>query len=335
MKRFLQVFSQNKARIAAIAALASVSFASNAQALDQLRLRLEAIAEGYHAHFFIGKERGYYRDEGIDLTIAEGQGSVNVLKLISEGTDVIGRADYGTMVKAVGQGVSVKAIFGEMQDSPICIISRADAPVKTPADMAGKLIAMAPVESSAQLFPILLTASKVDPKSLNVVNPAIGAKNVLLLQKRVDAIAGYSNIHPAQLKAGGLDTINFRFADYGVGTLSNGLVANVKFLAEKPDLVKRFLRATVRSYAEAMKHPDEAVDIMLKQYPIRAKERDVYIQMLKDTFPLLHTKANQGHPIGWMADADWARTQDILVEAGGIPAKQPLDRYYTNEFVPQ
>ena len=318
-----------------IVAVCSTAFALSAQAADALRLRLEAIAEGYHAHFFLGVERGYYRDEGIDLTIAEGQGSVNVLKLISEGSDVIGRADYGTMAKAVGQGLAVKAIFGEMQDSPICIISRADAPIKTPAEMAGKLIAMAPVESSAQLFPILLTASKVDPKSLNVVNPAVGAKNVLLLQKRVDAIAGYSNIHPAQLKSGGLDTVYFRFADYGVGTLSNGLVANVKFLAEKPDLIKRFLRATVRSYQEAMKHPDEAVDIMLKQYPIRAKEREVYIGMLKDTFPLLHTKNNDGHPIGWMAEADWAKTQDILIETGAIAAKLPLDRYYTNDFVPR
>jgi NitT/TauT family transport system substrate-binding protein len=334
MKRTIKACGGGAILQLAILALAGGVLPTSADAADSLRFRLEYVAEGYHAHFFLALERGFYADEGIDLTIAEGQGSVTLLKLISEGQDVIGRADYGTMAKAVAEGFSVKAIFGEMQASPICIVSPADAPLAAPADLVGKLLAMAPAESSAQLFPPLLAANNVDPKTVNIVNPAIGAKNVLLLQRRVDAIAGYSNIHPVQLRAAGLDTVYFQYADHGIQTLSNGIIANTDFLDENPDLVRRFLRATRKGYDETMKDPEAAVDALLKHYPLRATEREVYIGMLKNTFPLLHTPNNQGQPIGWMADADWAETQRILLETGAITQEQPLDRYYTNAFVP-
>src|ERR1041384_319963 len=135
----------------------------SAQAQSKLNLRLDYSIYGTHAAFYLGVEKGLYKAEGIDLTIAEGSGSGTTARL-AQGSDPVAFLDFGTMAKGVGSGMPIKAILGVHQRSPMMILSHADAPVKGPKDLEGKVIAMSPSESTAQMFPVLLAAAGVDPE---------------------------------------------------------------------------------------------------------------------------------------------------------------------------
>jgi NitT/TauT family transport system substrate-binding protein len=311
-----------------------LGLAGSAAAQDKVSFRLDWTVFGVHAPYFLALDQGYYKQENLDVKISEGQGSATVVKLIAQGTDPIGLVDYGVMAKGVAQGLPVKAVWGMTQNNPIIIISHADNPVKTPKDLVGKMIAFAPAESSAQLFPGLLAAAGVDRNQINIVNPAFAAKIALFRQKRVDAITGALNLQVPQLEAEGYKVHYFRYADYGVNNLTIGVVVNTAFLTSNPDVVKRFLRATTRGWTEAQKSPEKAVEAIFKSYPQYREQKAVMIRQLELSIPDLQTPNTKGKPLGWMAREDWERTQEMLVKYMGLEKPMAVQEYYTNDFIP-
>ncbi len=323
-----------RAVVALVAACALAMPAGAEQAREKLGFRLDWTIYGTHAPFFLALERGYYAEEGIDLRISEGQGSATVAKLIAQGSDPLGFVDFGTMAKGVVQGLPLKAVLGINQSSPMIIISHADNPIRTPQDLVGKVIAMAPAESTAQVFPALLAAAGIEANKISVVNPAVGAKNALFLQRRADAMPGYVNVQVAQLEAQGARLVYMRYADFGVNTLSNGIVANTQFLAGNGALVRRFLRATARGWAEAQKDPAAAVEAVLKRYSHLRDQKSVLLRQLELSFPTLQTPNTRAKPFGWMSVEDWRQTQQILLKYAGLEKEVPPETYFTNEYVP-
>ncbi len=168
----------------------AVISADPAAAQNKLNLRLDWSFYGTHSAFYLGIAQGLYKAEGIDLTIGEGSGSGNTAKLLAQNTDSVAFLDFGTMTKGIGTGMPIKGVLGVHQRSPMMILSHADTPVNSPKDLEGKVIAMAPAESTAQMFPVLLSANTVDAAKISVLAPATGAKTAMFLQKRVDAITG-------------------------------------------------------------------------------------------------------------------------------------------------
>lgn len=304
---------------------------SSAEPLD---FRLDWSLQGTHSPFFLAKERGYFADEGLEVNILEGQGSATVVKLVASGSaEPIGFADYATMMKGVQQGAPVTAVFGINQKSPMIILSRADNPVPTPKDMEGKIIAMAPAESTAQVFPALVAAQGVDESAINVLNPAVGAKMALLLQGRVDAITAGLNGQVPQVEAKGLEVSYFLFADHGVNTLNNGIIVNNEFMKSNPEMVRGFLRAIQKGWQDAIEDPEAAIAAILAENPDRENEREVFERQLELTFETLSTSNTEGHPLGWMAAEDWEATQKLLHEYAGLPETRPVETYFTNEYI--
>ncbi len=303
-------------------------------ARDRVSLRLDWTIYGTHAPFFLALERGYYAEEGIDAKIAEGQGSATVLKLVAQGQDQFAFVDYGTMIKGVAQGLPVKAIFGIQRSNPMVIISHADNPVRTPQDLVGKVIAMAPAESTAQIFPALLAATGVEAGKISVVNPAVGAKSALFLQRRADAMTANINVQVAQLEAQGARLVYMKYADFGVNTMGHGIVAENRYLAANGPLARRFLRATARGWSEALKDPEAAVEALLKSFPQYRDQKAVLLRQFELTLPTLETPATKGKPLGWMSAEDWKATQEILVKYAGLDRPLPVEQYFTNEYLP-
>ena len=189
------------------AALAAFGFSTlllgtGVQAQTQISFRLDWSLYGVHAPFFLAKEKGYFEDAGLEVTIHEGQGSATVMQLVAQGRDQIGLIDYSTMLYGVAEGLPIVAV-GSVVSDMIGVVSPADAPIKSPKELVGKVIAYAPSESSGIALAALLAKEGVDPKQISVLNPAVGAKNALFLQGRADAIPANVNVQPAQLEAQG------------------------------------------------------------------------------------------------------------------------------------
>ncbi|MNL43559.1 NMT1/THI5 like protein [compost metagenome] len=136
------------------------------------------------------------------------------------------------------------------------------------------------------------------------------------------------------MEARGLETNYFSFSDFGVNTLSIGIVSNPEYLASNKDIAKRFLRAIKRGIEDAQKDPDAAVAAAISALPQYEAQREVLLKQLKLTFGLLTTPDTTGKPLGWMSEADWQRTQRALVDYGGVKAVRQVSDYFSNDFIP-
>ncbi|MFN8701456.1 MAG: ABC transporter substrate-binding protein [Rhodospirillales bacterium] len=321
------------AKILAAFAFAAVVAGNSALAQTPLSLRLDWSVYGTHAAFYYGIDRGLYKAEGIDLSVGEGSGSGTTARLLAQGTDPVAFIDFGTLAKGIGSGMPIKAIFGVHQRSPMAIISHANAPIRTPQELEGKVIAMAPAESTAQMFPVLLSAAKLDPAKVSVLSPAAGAKVALFLQRRVDAITGVTYFHLPTFERDKVAVHYFTYGDFGVSALEGGVAANDAWLAANPELARKFVKATQTSFLAAKSNPTAAVDALIKLRPEQARNRESLIRQLQISMESTSTAATAGMPFGRMAERDWQQMVDQLVESKQVPAPIPLDRLFTNAFV--
>jgi NitT/TauT family transport system substrate-binding protein len=310
----------------------SAPFVRQAKASTPISFRLDWAIYGSHAPFYLALGEKMFEKAGLDVSIGQGQGSATVAKIVGHGDDPIGFIDFTSTIRAVEQGIPLIAI-GRVISNVMCVISHADAPIRTPKELEGKVVAYAPSESTGQMLAALLQRSHVDPSKVNVLNPATGAKNAVFLQKRADAIPANVNVQVAQLEGQGAKLYYFLFSDFGVEMMNNGIVANTTWLQQNRDAAKAFVRTSMDAFSAAKKDPDKAIDLLIKQVPEQARNRSVLRRQLDLTFPSLETRATKGKPLGFMAEEDWRQTQDLLLKYGGLPKAVELSKLFTNQLL--
>jgi NitT/TauT family transport system substrate-binding protein len=310
-----------------------------AMAADAVNFRLDWTLSGYHLPFYWAKEKGYYSAENLNVDIKEGAGSGKTVALMAGQQDDIGLADYMFMSVGAAKGMKLKGIFGEIQDGAWAIISRADSPIKKPEDLIGRSVAT--TADHKAMLDLLLAINKVpaDKVKIQVTSPA--TRNTVFVNGQVDSFISVVIGSPLDLvvraQQGKDKPVHFMpFADFGIAPMGQGLLAHERVIAEKPEMLRRFVRASAKALGEVVK-PDkteEAVDIAMKLSGAREERREsVKLQWIESTRRLT-TKNTQGHPLGWMSDKDWAVSVDILVKTGQLEKPIPPETLYTNAFVP-
>lgn len=296
-----------------------------------ITLRLDFTVNGKHAPFFLGVKKGYYKEVGIDLQLLEGKGSLSTAQLIASGSDTFGFVDGSALAGVIAGGAPIKMVAGFQQKSPNAAISF--EPLAGPNDFIGKTVGIANAGATQLSWAAFLATNKLDVTKIQVVTLDGTALLPALLSGRIQIDIGAANVEgaAAPLQAG--KPVNtLLFADWGVNALAHGLVARQETLEKQPDLVKRFIAASVRSWQYALDHQDEAIAAELEAVP-QAK-KDVLTNQLALSLPLLHSANTQGQPIGKMADQDWAATIDLLKKYGTLKTDLPTSAFYTNDFLP-
>jgi NitT/TauT family transport system substrate-binding protein len=303
-------------------------------AADKLTLRLNWNVYGEHAAFFYGLERGFYKDEGIDLTIGTSQGSGQTVKLIGTKNDLFGYADAATVAKHVSEGMEVKMLAVMLQTNPQCVITWADKhPLRKPQDIKGLSFSFVAGDSLHQLWPAILAGAGLkDTDVRTVFAPSGPTKIQLMLQGKVDGTPGYITMQPYLLeRESGRKTSTMMFSEFGVNTMSQGILAHMETMQKNPDLVKRFMRATQKSWLEAAKNVEAAVNAHIAQNP---KEDATFTRYtFSKTLEVLTTPYSKGKPLGWMAKEDWEQTLNVLEKYGGMKGRKTTEAYYANEFL--
>src|SRR5437868_8669684 len=251
-------------RIAALALLLAVSLSATAHAADKVSVQLDYVVRGNHAMFFVAKEKGYFEKQGIDVTaIQKGTCSVNTLRLIGNGNAEFGFGDLPTLAVARSQDVPVVALIAVNQHSPLGMLALAKShKLSKPQDLKGLNIGVTP-GSSTHIFLKTLLASNgmtLDDIKQSTVNPPY--ENYLLLG-RVDAVPGYVDAEVPELeaKAGGPGSLSIMHgSDFGYAVYGSGVFTSEKMIAEKSDLVQRFVNAYMQAFADVIKNPEEAAD---------------------------------------------------------------------------
>lgn len=310
--------------------LAAAPAAEAQKRMDKVSLRLNWYAYGEHAPFAYGLKKGFFEEEGIDLQILEGNGSGPVVQAIGAGNDRFGYADAYAMAGLVAKGVPVKMIANFVQTSPLSIIYFADTGIKNPKDLEGKKVSFTAGDSIHQAFQALLKVNNVDKSKVHEVYFDPRGKMAAVMAGQVDAMGGYYTTQVGQLEdQTKKKTAYFRYVDFGVNALSQGLFVHTKYLGER-DLNCRMVRAASRAWSEGARNPDEAARILVEMFP-KAGRVELNLSQWKDTVDLMYTPASRGKAAGWMAAADWDTLLTLQKAYGGIQTKAPGE-YYTNEF---
>jgi len=322
---------------AAIACLGAISHAANAA--DAVSFRLDWTLSGYQLPFYWAKEKGYYNAENLNVDIKEGAGSGKTVALMAGQQDDIGFADYMFMSVGAAKGMKLKGVYGVVQDGAWAIISRADNPIRTPQDMIGRSVATTADHKS--MLDLLLALNKVpaDKVKIQVTSPA--TRNTVFVNGQVDSFISVVIGSPLDLvvraQQGKDKPVHFMpVANFGIAPMGQGIMVHERFLAEKPEVLRRFVRASARALNDIVKpeNYDQAVDIAMKLSGTREERRDSVKLGWTETVPRLRTKNTEGRPYGWMSEKDWDVSVDILMKTGQLDKPIPVQSLYTNEFVP-
>ncbi len=302
----------------------------SALAQDKVSFRLNWYLGGLHVPFYYGKERGFYAAEGIDLTINEGRGSANTVQVVAAGSDTFGLADSSSVVLTASKGADVKSVMSLLNSTPFAVVSLASSGIRTPKDLEGKRLAVSPGDPLGQLFQALAAVNKLDTSKITLVQVDPAAKVVSVLEKRADALLGGADDQFFLIKQRGIEPAAMRFGDYGANIVGMTIVTRGELIKSKPDLVRRFVHATARSWEEAKKNPGAAVDAGIKAKP--DLNRQSTLEQLMVDIELMDSKHSKGRT-GWGAQADWEQTVTLLRQYRGLQTDQGWTAFHTNEFV--
>ena len=323
--------------LAIVATLAAAfSTPSLAQPKDKVVLMLNWYVYSEHAPFFLGKEKGFYDAEGIDLEIQEGRGSGVTVQAVAAGSATFGYVDVPTMIKAASKGAPVRAVGVALQVSPMSAMGFADKNIKTAKDIVGKTVAMTPGDSLSQIWPLFLKKTGLQEGQFKTVSGDAQTKLNAVINGQADLLLGYVMDQNIKLQDATKKPVQVvRFADYGVNLISSGIVANKDTLASKGDLVKRFMRASTRSLEEAEKNPEAAVDATLKAQP-KSGQRDTMLVGLKLTTDLYHTDETKSQRPFRVSMKNVNDSLDMLVQYGGmdVATRGKAEDYVTLDYLP-
>jgi NitT/TauT family transport system substrate-binding protein len=311
---------------------------SAALAADKVTVQLDYVVRGNHAMFFVAKKKGYFAKQDIDIAaIQRGTGSPNAMRFVGNGNAEFGFGDLPTLAVARSQEVPVVALAAVNQHSPLGMLALSSKLKLTkPQDLKGLNVGVQPSGSTYVFLKAFLAANgmSLDDIKQNTVTPPY--ENYLLLG-RVDTVPGYIDAEVPELeaKAGGPGSLSImQGSDFGYTVYGSGLFTSEKMIAEKSDLVQRFVNAYMQAFADVIANPGESADIIIEANPEYAAKKDVLVKQIeadiKSTFFSADTKANG---IGWMTKDYWSKTAKILLDQGAMKQAINIDAAFTDKFL--
>jgi NitT/TauT family transport system substrate-binding protein len=318
--------------------MSTAALAPKALAADKVSVQLDYVVRGNHAMFFVARKKGYFDKQGIEVTaIQRGTGSPNAMRLVGNGNAEFGFGDLPTLAVARSQDVPVVALAAVNQHSPLGMLALSSKfKLTKPQDLKGLNVGVQPSGSTYVFLKAFLAANgmTLDDIKQSTVNPPY--ENYLLLG-RVDTVPGYIDAEVPELeaKAGGPGSLSImQGSDFGYTVYGSGLFTSEKVIAEKRDVVQRFVNAYMQAFADVIASPSEAADIIIEANPEYRPKKDVLVKQIeadiKSTFFSPDTKA---HGIGWMTKNAWASTTKILLDQGVMKRPIDVDAAFNDKFL--
>ena len=317
----------------AVTQLASFSEGYHQTARATTALKNVSIGFGYipdiqFAPFYVAQSKGYYQAAGLNVTFHHG--FVNdVIGSMVLGHDTFVFATGDEELVARSKNLPVINVATIYQRYPVSLIVPANSSICTLADIKGHTIGE-PGPFGATYVGLLALLYHAHLSLSDVHVQSIGFTQVTaLLTHRVDAVVGYSNNEPLQLRKHGLQVRTFDVSDYQP-LVSNGLITTESTLQNQPDVVRGFVQATLMGLKDVIANPAGAVQIS-KNY-VQGMDTNTAMSVLQATIPVW--QGSSKNPLGYNDSATWQSMQQLLVALKIIPAVQDLSQAYTNADLP-
>ena len=305
-----------------------------AHAEDKVTFALNWIPAGNHFGVFAAQDQGFYKDAGLEVDIQRGYGSGDTVKRVATRAADFGIGDAASVIVGRSNGLAVRQVATIFDKAADAIFFTKDNGIAKPADLQGRTIGATAGETTATLFSRFAANAGIDAGKVTIVNLSPSAKYASLVAKSVDSIVGFVNEEPVIVQAAektGVKIDKFIFADYGIDYYSIGIIAADQTIASKPDLVKRFVEATMKGYAWTIQHPDMAAAIFTKHFP--ESNGALALQQWQVAKDLILTDRTRSHGLGWIAPEKMQQTLDLTRSISTIADNVRIDDIYTDAFL--
>ncbi len=271
-------------RSGAVALGAMLVMSGSAIAETAIKFTLDWKFEGPSAPFLIALEKGYYKAEGLDVTIDTGAGSTEALPRVATGAYQMGFGDINSLIKFRDQNAAldVKAVMMMYNVPPFAIVGRKSQGVTGWQDLAGKKLGAPPPDGAFAQWPAFVKANGIDTSAITIESIGFPVREPMLAQGAVDAVFGFSFSVFMNLKAAGVpaeDISVILMAKNGLDLYGNAIMVNPDFAAANPEAVKGFVKATIKGVMDTIADPDAAVEFVLARNDVAKKE--VELERLK------------------------------------------------------
>src|SRR6202022_2385516 len=231
---------------AALALALVAGLAAPAAAQTKLKFVLNWKYQGPQGIFFLPEDRGYYKAEGLELTIDQGNGSGAPIGLVANGAYDVGFGDINALIELAGRKpedapIAVYVIYNQ---PPFTIAVKTESPIKSPKDFEGRTLGGATGDGALKLFPALCKIGKIDCTKVNITNMQPNLRDQMLMQGQADGVFGYVNTIGFSAKLIGVDEKQIRYINYGVYGMdlySNAIIVSKKLVKDKPEAVQSLL----------------------------------------------------------------------------------------------
>ncbi len=326
-------------RIATAAvALASLVASGPALAETALKFALDWKFEGPSAPYFVAIDKGYYKAEGLDVTIDTGPGSVAGIGRVAAGTYPLGFFDINSLVKFRDQNPdkAVKAVLMVYDRPPFAIVTVSRTGIAKPKDLEGRILGAPAPDGAYAQWKAFVKENGIDASKVKIENVGFPVREPMLANGDVDAITGYSFSSYFNLQLRGVKPEDIKvllMADYGLVLYGNAIMVNPDFAAANPEVVAKFVRATIKGVQDTVKDPDAAIDSVMKRNETadRATELARLKMALRDNIATPWVMANG---FGAVDPARLAASIDQIAVTYEFKARPKAEDVFTAEYLP-
>jgi NitT/TauT family transport system substrate-binding protein len=321
-----------------VAVALAIGIAAPAPAADKVIFKTDFSPVGYHAMFYGGVGAGIYKKHGLDVEVLPGAGALDSVVSIAGGKVTFALADTGGVAIAVLNGAREPRVVANIFEvTPLCILYSQTKGIKKPQDLAGKTIANFAGSAGQKLWKVFARINKVDASGVKeIISSPPTYLNPLVLGQADFApttVNQMPNLAPLA-RQGGQELAEFRFSDYGMNYLGSSIITHAQTIEQRPDLVKRFVEATLESVQWAARNPEAAVDFLTQANPQLKKPA-----MLADLKTILDVSIPRARTaarplqLGWIDPERLRFTIDLMREAYDMKAIVDPATFYTNDYV--
>lgn len=327
------VAASASAKPAASAPASAAAKPASGGAATAITLALGYIPNIQFAPFYVAQDKGFYKDQGIDISFDNGT-SPDLIKAVGAGKFKFAIADPDTVISAKEQAIPVTYVAGLYAQAPVAIISLAKAGITQPAQVKGKKIGL-PGRFGSSYIGLLGVLNKAGLTEKDIDLQEIGFNQPpQLIAGKVDAVVGYANNDAIQVQAQSGSKPNVILVSDVIPFIGTGLVANDDTLKSSDKLVQGMVRAMLLGMQYTAAHPDEAFQITTKVVPeAGGANAKVNQDVLAATLPLWKDKGTEANGLGYTDPASWKAMEDVMAKAGIVKTPPPVDRVMNNKYI--
>ncbi|CDZ30502.1 ABC transporter substrate-binding protein [Neorhizobium galegae] len=330
-------------KLPAVAALALAAGFSSAPApaLAQtaVKFTLDWKFEGPAAGFLLAQDKGYFKAEGLDVTIDTGNGSVEAIPRVATGAYQMGFGDINSLIKFLDEDPNqkIRAAMMIYERPTFAVVGRKSLGITTdPKSLEGKKLGAPPPDGAFAQWKAFKQVAKIDDSKITIESIGFPVREPMLAQGKVDAVFGFAFSVILNLKAQGIkddDIATILMAENGLNLYGNAVLINTDFAAKNPAAVKGVLKALAKGFADAVAKPEEGVAAVLKRN--ETLNKDIELERLKMANAMnIKTPYVVANGFGGIDPARLTASIDTLKVSMGLKGNVKADQVFDASFLP-